>query len=102
MAHGNDTRWLVLFCVGMALTAFCGFLTWFTFAMITLKMNPSLHGGEYWRDVFGRMSTNPGMSVLLLVSGAGALTGIVLMSRSGLKMRGCHNDAGHASDYRSG
>jgi hypothetical protein len=82
MAERPAPRPILSFCAGLALAALCGFLAWFSFVFLTLKMNPALVGADYWAEVRDRAQENPAITSFLVLSVGGALLGFTRMARS--------------------
>jgi hypothetical protein len=71
-----------LFCVGIGITAFFGFLAWFSFALATMMMDPALRGRDYWAAVGDRLGSDLTLTTMMVVSGLLAGTGLVIMVRA--------------------
>jgi hypothetical protein len=76
-----------LFCMGGALTAFFSFVAWFTFAIVTMAMNPALGGRDYWATVGERFENNSVLAVIVCLSCLIASSGVVIMARAILSRR---------------
>ena len=75
------------FCVGAGITAFCAFLVWGSFILLSMLMNPKLTGAEYWAAIFARAQTDRFTSGLLVFFSMGACFGLFMMNRAVLGKR---------------
>lgn len=87
MADETVGRRIGHFSIGLAAAAFCGFVAWLAFALMTMMVDPTLAGDAYWNAVRQRMTANPGLSALFVSACVGVLLGAVLMGRAGLATR---------------
>jgi len=82
MSNKTMSHWIVRFCIGAVVVAFCSFVTWADYLLLTMMMDPNLKGEAYRVAVRERMGANLLLTVLLIASCAGVLFGVVQMGRA--------------------
>ena len=83
MVGGKDAGHRIgLFSVWAASTAFCAFVAWGSFSLLSMMMNPALSGADYWAAVRERAQANPAVTAFLVLGSVGMLFGVVLMGRA--------------------
>jgi uncharacterized membrane-anchored protein YitT (DUF2179 family) len=71
-----------IFCIGCAITIFCAIVSFISFWLMTLKMNPALTDEEYWAEVYRRFGSNPTLLGVMVVGSAGVVIGIAIIARA--------------------